>query len=113
MRSNARLVCIVRWPVILMVLAILLTLHAAYVRITIGLAGAILLITFGVLLLLERAAGVLPASTPVFDPTAYPQRPFTAAPTGDVPAESPARAAWGAPGSEVALHHTDDTKGGQ
>ena len=62
--------CIIRWPIILMVLAVLLTLHAAYVPITIGLAGAILLITFGALLLLERAAGAIPPFAPPFEPSA-------------------------------------------
>ena len=39
LHSGARLVCIIRWPMILMVLAVLLALHAAYVPITIGFAG--------------------------------------------------------------------------
>ena len=110
LHSGARLVCIIRWPIILMVLAVLLTLHAAYVPITIGLAGAILLITFGALLLLERTAGAIPPFAPPFEPSAYPE---TVPPTGNVPADSPARAAWGAAGTEVAPHDADQTKGGQ
>ncbi len=114
LHSGARLVCIIRWPVILMVLAVLLVLHAAYVPITIGLAGSILLITFGALLLLERAAGAIPGVAPPFEPGPYAEAPYTVAPAGNVPAaESPARAAWGAPGSEGAPHHPEDTKGGQ
>jgi hypothetical protein len=107
LHSGTRLVCIIRWPVILMVLAVLLALHAAYVPITIGLAGAILLITFGALLLLERAAGVIPLAAPPIEPSPYVETPYTVAPDGTVQApESPARAVWGAPGS-------DDIKGGQ
>jgi hypothetical protein len=114
LHSGARLVCIIRWPVILMVLAVLLILHAAYVPITIGLAASILLIAFGAILLLERAAGAIPVAAPPIEPAPYVEAPYTVASGGDVQAaESPARAAWGAPGSESALHNTDDTKGGQ
>jgi hypothetical protein len=114
LHSGARLVCIIRWPVILMVLAVLLILHAAYVPITIGLAAAILLIAFGALLLLERAAGVIPLAASPLDPSPYIETPYTVAPNGNVQApESPARAAWGAPGSEGVPHTADDTKGGQ
>lgn len=114
LHSGARLVCIIRWPVILMVLAVLLILHAAYVPITIGLAGAILLIAFGALLLLERAAGAIPVAESPFEPAPYVEAPYTVAPDGTVQAaESPARAAWGAPGSEGVPHTADDTKGGQ
>jgi TM2 domain-containing membrane protein YozV len=114
LRSGARLVCIIRWPIILMVLAVLLILHAAYVPITIGLAGSILLITFGALLLLERAAGAIPVTAPPIEPAPYAEAPYTVAPGGNVQAtESPARAAWGVSGSEVVPNHADDTKGGQ
>ncbi len=96
-----------------MVLAVLLILHAAYVPITIGLAGSILLIAFGALLLLERAAGAFPGTAPTFEPGPYVETPYTV-PAGNVPAaDSPARAAWGVPGSETAPHNVDDTKGGQ
>ncbi len=61
LRTGAKLVCIIRWPVILMVLAVLLALHAAYVPVTIGLTASVLLIVFGALLLLERTAGASPA----------------------------------------------------
>ena len=103
--SGARLVCIIRWPVILMVLAILLALHAAYLPITIGLAGSILLITFGALLLLERTAGA-PLATPFAD------APYTTAPIVDTPVAEPStRAAWAS--ADVASRNPDDTKGGQ
>ena len=112
LHSGARLVCIIRWPVILMVLAILLTLHAAYVPITIGLAGAILLITFGALLLLERAAGAVPPATQPIDTSPYFGTPYTVAPDGTVQGGEPtARAAWGAPDNEVI--HDPTNKGGQ
>ena len=116
LHSGARLVCIIRWPVILMVLAVLLILHAAYVPITIGLAGSILLITFGALLLLERAAGAIPVAAPPFETAPYPDAPYTVTPGGEVQVpEPPARAVWGTPGSESAPHNTntDETKGGQ
>jgi hypothetical protein len=110
LHSGAKLVCIIRWPVILMVLAILLTLHAASLPITIGLAGSILLITFGALLLLERTAGA-PPLFPV-GATPFAETPYTGAPVIEVPvAESPARAAWATP--DEASHKPDDTKGGQ
>ncbi len=113
LHSGARLVCIIRWPVVLMVLAVLLILHAAYVPITIGLAGSILLITFGALLLLERAAGALPVTAPPFEPSPYAGAPYNVTPDGNVQtAESPARAAWGT-GTESASYNPDDTKGGQ
>jgi TM2 domain-containing membrane protein YozV len=114
LHSGATLVCIIRWPIILMVLAVLLILHAAYVPITIGLAGSILLITFGALLLAERTAGAIPVVPPPFEPAPYVEAPYTVAPDGNVSApESPARAAWGTPGSEVAPPNADDRKGGQ
>ena len=114
LHSGTRLVCIIRWPVILMVLAVLLILHAAYVPITIGLAAAILLIAFGALLLLERAAGALPLAASPLEPSPYAAAPYTVAPDGNVQApESPARAAWGTPATEGAPPHPDDTKGGR
>jgi hypothetical protein len=110
LHSGAKLVCIIRWPVILMVLAILLTLHAASLPITIGLAGSILLITFGSLLLLERTAGA-PTLLPM-DAAPFPGSPYTSAPVVEVPvAESPARAEWATPAE--ASRNPDDTKGGQ
>jgi len=113
LRSGARLVCIIRWPIILMVLAVLLILHAAYVPITIGLAASILLIAFGGLLLLERASSAIPPAAPPTESAPYAGAPYTVTPGGNVQAaESPARAAWGAAGSEGAPHPADDTKGG-
>jgi TM2 domain-containing membrane protein YozV len=60
LRSGTSLVCIIRWPVILMTLAILFALHAAYFAVTFGLTCAVLLIVFGALLLLERTIGTSP-----------------------------------------------------
>jgi TM2 domain-containing membrane protein YozV len=115
-RTGAKLVCIIRWPVILMVLAILLALHAAYVPVTIGLTASVLLIALGALLLLERTAGAGPAyevpiAAPIYPGTPYPGTPYPGATsTADVPAgEAPQRAAWAAPD----VQHPDDTKGGQ
>jgi TM2 domain-containing membrane protein YozV len=115
-RTGAKLVCIIRWPVILMVLAILLALHAAYVPVTIGLTASVLLIALGALLLLERTAGAGPAyevpiAAPIYPGTPYPGTPYPGATsTADVPTgETPQRAAWAAPDAQ----HPDDTKGGQ
>jgi TM2 domain-containing membrane protein YozV len=110
LQSGARLVCIVRWPVVLMVLAILLTLHAAYVPITIGLAASILLIAFGALLLLERTLGATPLAALPIEPVPYPGIPYTDTGFNVTPEQSPARAAWPAPDT---VPHPDDTKGGQ
>jgi hypothetical protein len=51
----------VRWPAILMVLAIASGLHAADYAVPFGLTCAVLLIVFGALLLLERTVGAGPA----------------------------------------------------
>jgi hypothetical protein len=115
--SGARLVCIIRWPVILMVLAVMLALHAAYVPITAGLTASVLLIAFGALLVLERTAGVRPVYAPsvaTYPPAAYSVVPPGAASVVDAQAaETPARAAWVAPDSDAARNNPDDTKGGQ
>lgn len=111
LRSGVRLVCIIRWPVILMVLAVMLALHAAYVPITAGLTASVLLIAFGALLLMERTAGISPVYAP---PATYSVVPPSAASVVDAPAgETPARAAWVAPGNDDAKNNPDDTKGGQ
>ena len=110
LHSGAKLVCIIRWPVILMVLAVLLTLHAASLPITVGLAGSILLITFGALLLLERTAGAPPLSP--MEATSFAGNSYTSAPVVPVPvAESPARAEWATPAE--ASRNPDDIKGGE
>jgi len=99
LRTRARLVCIIRWPVILMVLAVLFTLHALYFAITFGLTCSVLLITIGLLLLLERTAGAGPGYLPAV-PGEEPQRAsFTTA--GPVP-----------PAEPVETPSDDTTKGG-
>lgn len=62
---TSRLVCQVRWPVMLLVLALLFALQAAGIR-TLGQTWGILLIAFGALLILERTLG----RTPWYPPTA-------------------------------------------
>ena len=112
LNSGARLVCIIRWPVVLMVLAVLLILHAAYVPITVGLAASILLITFGALLLLERTAGSSSVSAFPIASNPYAEGNYTGTISTSVPTtESAARAAWVAP--DAVPHNPDDTKGGQ
>jgi TM2 domain-containing membrane protein YozV len=53
------IVCYLRWPVTLMVLAILFALQAGYVA-TLGQTWPVLLVTVGGLLLLERTVGAVP-----------------------------------------------------
>lgn len=101
MRSGTRRVCILRWPVMLMVLAVMLTLHAAYVPVTAGLTGAVLLIVLGALLLLERTVGASPLYAPKAPPAYSPMVP-PAATTSDA-----------ASSSVVAQSSVDDTKDGQ
>jgi hypothetical protein len=106
LHTGARLICIIRWPVVLMVLAIMLALHAAYVPVTFGLTVSILLIVFGALLLAERAAGsdplyAPPAPTPGYSSVVPPPDPTT-----------PTRVAWEAPVVENPTANPDDTKGG-
>jgi TM2 domain-containing membrane protein YozV len=115
LQTGAKLVCIIRWPVILMVLAVLLALHAAYVPVTIGLTASVLLIALGALLLLERTAGASHADEPPIPAPMYPGAPYPgAASVADVPpGETPQRAAWAAPENDGIRNNPDDTKGGQ
>jgi TM2 domain-containing membrane protein YozV len=71
LRSGAKLICIIRWPLVLMVLAIMLALHAANVAVTFGLTCAVLLILFGGLLLLERTIGGTPTYQAPVTTTGY------------------------------------------
>ena len=71
LRSGAKIICIIRWPLVLMVLAIMLALHAANVAVTFGLTCAVLLILFGGLLLLERTIGVTPTYQAPVTTTGY------------------------------------------
>lgn len=108
LRSGARLVCIIRWPVILMVLAVMLALHAAYVPITIALTTSVLLIAFGALLLLERTAGASPGyASPI---GTYPATPGVVTPQAE---GAPNRAAWADPNVEVPGNDPDHPKVGE
>jgi hypothetical protein len=99
LRSGVKLICIIRWPVILMTLAILFALHAANLNVTFGLTVSVLLIVFGALLLLERTAG----ASPVYEaPVSY-----SVVPGADATVEpAPSRAAF-------TESDPDTTKGGQ
>ena len=105
LHSGVRLVCIIRWPVILMVLAIMLALHAAYVPVTIGLTGSVILIVFGALLLMERTAGASPVYAPPFNPNSGAPGSVTTAEE-----QSPNRAAWADP--DASGVKSDDPKDG-
>jgi TM2 domain-containing membrane protein YozV len=110
LRSGARLVCIIRWPVILMVLAVMLALHAAYFAVTLGLTCSVLLIVFGAVLLLERTAGAGPVYTP---PVATTASPGPARAVDAQAEEARSRAAWVAPDGDDTRSDPDGTKGGQ
>jgi TM2 domain-containing membrane protein YozV len=110
LRSGARLACIIRWPVILMVLAVMLALHAAYFVVTSGLICSVLLIVFGVLLLLERTVGAGPVYMPPVVAAAY---PGTSSAADTQAEEARSRAAWVATDGGEARSDPDGTKGGQ
>jgi len=57
LRRGARLVCILRWPLVLMLFAVHFALQAADIRVNWGMFVAVLLIALGGLLLAERAVG--------------------------------------------------------
>ncbi len=112
MRSGTRRICILRWPVMLMVLALMLALHAAYLPVTAGLTGSVLLIVLGALLLLERTIGASQTYTPASAPT-YPVTPSVA---DTPPGEVRSRAVWtvpDVPNSGATNSSADDAKGGQ
>ena len=88
LRSGTRKVCIVRWPVVLMVIALMLALHAAYFAVTFSLTASVLLIVFGLLLLLERTTGASPAYAPA---------PVASATFGSQSEETQPRTSWNAP----------------
>jgi hypothetical protein len=128
LRSGVPLVCILRWPVVLMVLAVMLALHAASAPVTAGVTLSVLLIVFGALLLLERTAGVGQHAAPPIDPYAGSVYGMTPPVEG-----ASSRAAWTAPvdvasgvdaGSQgvdrqeveresVGPHNVDSQKGGE
>jgi hypothetical protein len=78
--------------------------------------GAVLLIVFGALLLLERTVGASPMYVPTA-PAAYPPTyPATASGVDAQAEEARSRAAWVAPyapASDATKSSADDTKGGQ
>ena len=110
LHSGARLVCIIRWPVILMVLAVMLALHAANFMVTSGLTYSVLLIVFGALLLLERTAG---ASSGYRPPAAATASPGPASAVDAQAEEARSRAAWAAVDGDGPKTDPDGTKGGQ
>ena len=110
LRSGTRTVCIIRWPVILMVLAIMSALHAAYFAITFGLVCSVLLIVLGALLLLERTAGASPVYSSPVPSTAYSQ---TANVTDPQVGETHSRAAWEPAVGDSAKSDPDGPKGEQ
>jgi TM2 domain-containing membrane protein YozV len=80
------LLFMLRTPLILMTLAVLFALHAAYVVINFGLAFSVILIVFGVLLLMERAAAANTVYAPPVEPARAsfvpaPEPPTTTEPT--------------------------------
>jgi hypothetical protein len=104
---GVRLACILRWPVILMVLAVLLALQAADV-VPLWKTWSVLLVAIGAVLLLERTAGA-GVATPVAGYVS--PVPASAPPTAaEVDAER-TRAAWAATEATPAAP-VHDEKGG-
>jgi hypothetical protein len=104
LRTGVSIVCRLRWPILLTVLAVLFSLQAAYVA-TLGQTWPILFIALGVVLLLERTAGkpnvYVPSAAYGPPPAAYTS---VVPPVDLVPHDTPNRAAW---------TETDKTKDGQ
>ncbi len=106
-RLGSGLLRIIRWPVILMVLAMMLALHEANLPVTMGLTVSVLLIVYGALLLVERAAGADAMYPP---PTgAYPYTAGVVSPQAETP---PSRAAWTDSGVEAPPNDPDHPKHG-
>jgi hypothetical protein len=98
LRTGVSIVCLLRWPVIFTVLAVLFGLQAAYIA-TLGQTWPILFIALGAVLLLERTAGTPPRYTPplahdYYAPSYTSAVPPAAAPVVPTADEAPARAAW-------------------
>ena len=110
LRSGARLACIIRWPVILMVLALMSALHAAYFAITFGLIASVLLIVLGGLLLMERTIGSCWTSPSPLAPAAYPGTTAGAPPPVE---DAHSRAAWETSGQDAASSQPENPKGEQ
>ena len=108
LRLGVRPVCILRWPVVLLVLAVMLGLHAAYVPVTIALTASVLLIVFGALLLLERTAGASTVYAPPIE--TYPVAAGVVTPPVE---NAPGRAAWAEPSVEAPASDPDHTKAGE
>jgi hypothetical protein len=104
-RSGVNLICIIRWPVILMVLAIMSGLHAADYPVTFGLTVSVLLIAFGALLVLERTVGAGPAI-----PIAAAN--YSVVPPSDETQPEAGRATWPTAGTEAPKPDSEAPKGG-
>ena len=102
--SGRSIACIIRWPAILMVLAILFALHAAYFAVSFGMTCAVLLIAFGALLLLERTLGAEPA--PAVPGYAAPVSGYAAPASGNA-ASAPA---YGAPAQSAYSAASDPSR---
>ncbi len=111
-QSGAKIVCIVRWPVILMVLAVMSALHAAYFAVTFGLTCAILLIVLGALLLIERTVAADPLYCAPVAAAAYPGA--AGSPYSSTSSEATqSRAAWDTSQIDTPKNDPDGTKGEQ
>jgi TM2 domain-containing membrane protein YozV len=99
LRSGAKIICILRWPLVLFLLAIMLGLHAANVGITFGLTCSVLLIVFGALLLLERTVGAAPVYAAPVATTGY----ASVVPPSE-PADPQPRATWSDTGTTKEDH---------
>jgi hypothetical protein len=94
LRYGRRLICHLRWPAILIVLAVMTGLHAAYFAVTAGLTAALILIVLGALLLIERTIGATPVYVPTLPVQDTQRASFTTvgpAPTGPVTTDETAK----------------------
>jgi hypothetical protein len=98
LRYGRRLICYLRLPAVLIILAIMTGLHAAYFIVNAGLTFAVILIVLGGLLLIERTLG----ATPAFAAPAYVPPP---------PAQDTNRASFTSVSPDISPAETE--KGGQ
>jgi len=108
--QEPELACIIRWPVILMVLALMSALHAAYFAITFGLIASVLLIVLGGLLLMERTIGSCWTPPTPLTGAAYPGTTAGAPPPVE---DAHSRAAWETSGQDAASSQPENPKGEQ
>jgi hypothetical protein len=110
LRSGSPVITCVRAPILLMVLAVMFALHAAGVYVNFGILAAVLCITVGGLLVIERTLGAAVSNAPADSPRASadsPRAPADASRASFVPASD-----YPSPTSPIATDE-DIRKGGR